>query len=255
MWIGEKLFQRDLLLRELAAIDPALGDKAKLGFCEHHYSHAASAYYPAPFHSALVLTMDGVGEWATTSAAIGQGDDLQYHQGNSLSRIRSGCSIRLSPITPGFKVNSGEYKVMGLAPYGEPKYAKTIFEHLIDVKPDGSFKLNLDYFSFCTGLTMTDRRFDALFGGPPRRPDQRLEQRHMDLAASIQAVTEEVVLRLTRSLAAETGHEKSLPCRRGRAQLRRQWQGSARRTLRRDLHPAGGGRCRRRARGGARRLL
>jgi carbamoyltransferase len=203
LWIGEKLFQRDLLLRELATIDPALGDKAKLNFCEHHYSHAASAYYPAPFSSALVLTMDGVGEWATTTAAIGEGDDL-----NIVEEIRFPHSLGLlySAFTyyTGFKVNSGEYKVMGLAPYGEPKYAKVIFEHLIDVKPDGSFRLNLDYFSYCTGLTMTDDRFDALFGGPPRRPDQLLEQRHMDLAASIQAVTDEVVLRLTRSLSAET---------------------------------------------------
>ncbi len=204
LWIGEKLFQRDLLLRELAAIDPGLGDKEKLRFCEHHYSHAASAYYPAPFSSALVLTMDGVGEWATTTAAIGQGDDL-----NIVKEIRFPHSLGLlySAFTyyTGFKVNSGEYKVMGLAPYGEPKYAPTIFEHLIDVKPDGSFKLNLDYFSFCTGLTMIDQRFDALFGGPPRRPDELLEQRHMDLAASIQAVTDEVMLRLTRALAAETG--------------------------------------------------
>jgi len=208
LWIGEKLFQRDLLLRELKAIDPALGDKKKLSFSEHHYSHAASAYYPSPFTSALVLTMDGVGEWATTTAAIGRGDDL-----NIIKEIRFPHSLGLlySAFTyyTGFKVNSGEYKVMGLAPYGTPKYAQTIFDHLIDVKADGSFRLDLDYFSYCTGLTMTDARFDALFGGPPRRPDQRLEQRHMDLAASIQAVTEEVVLRLTRALAAETG-EKNL---------------------------------------------
>ncbi|MGH6817800.1 MAG: carbamoyltransferase family protein [Methylovirgula sp.] len=207
LWIGEKLFQRDLLLRELAAIDPALGDKGKLNFCEHHYSHAASAYYPAPFSSALVLTMDGVGEWATTTAAIGQGDDL-----NIVKEIRFPHSLGLlySAFTyyTGFKVNSGEYKVMGLAPYGEPKYVQTIFEHLLDVKSDGSFKLNLDYFSFCTGLTMTDHRFDALFGAPPRRPDELLEQRHMDLAASIQAATDEVVLRLTRALSAETGLKK-----------------------------------------------
>ncbi|HLH10977.1 MAG TPA: carbamoyltransferase [Methylovirgula sp.] len=204
LWIGEKLFQRDLLLRELKALDPALGDKAKLRFCEHHYSHAASAYYPSPFASALVLTMDGVGEWATTTMAIGQGDDL-----NIVKEIRFPHSLGLlySAFTyyTGFKVNSGEYKVMGLAPYGEPKYAQAIFDHLIDVKEDGSFRLNLDYFSFCTGLTMTDARFDALFGGPPRRPDQWLEQRHMDLAASIQAVTEEVVLRLCRAAQAETG--------------------------------------------------
>lgn len=204
LWIGEKLFQRDLLLRELAALDPALGDKAKLRFCEHHFSHAASAYYPSPFQSALVLTMDGVGEWATTSAGIGQGDELhivkEIHFPHSLGLLYSAFTYYT-----GFKVNSGEYKVMGLAPYGEPKYVKAILEHLIDVKSDGSFRLNLDYFSFCTGLTMTDRRFDAIFGAAPRRADQPLEQRHMDLAASIQAVTEEIVLRLTRSLAAQTG--------------------------------------------------
>ena len=204
LWIGEKLFQRDLLLRELAGLAPALGDNAKLRFCEHHFSHAASAYYPSLFHSALVLTMDGVGEWATTSAGTGQGGALhiakEIHFPHSLGLLYSAFTYYA-----GFKVNSGEYKLMGLAPYGEPKYAKAILEHLIDVKPDGSFRLNLNYFSFCTGLTMTDRRFDAIFGGAPRRPDQPLEQRHMDLAASIQAVTEEVVLRLTRSLAAQTG--------------------------------------------------
>jgi len=204
LWISEKLFQRDLLLRELAAVAPVLGDISKLRFSEHHFSHAASAYYPSPFRSALVLTMDGVGEWTTTSAAIGRDDELQI-----LKEIKFPHSLGLlySAFTyyTGFKVNSGEYKVMGLAPYGEPRYAKAILDHLIDLKPDGSFKLNLDYFSFCTGLTMTDHRFDAIFGGPPRRSDQVLEQRHMDLAASIQEVTEEVVLRLTRGLAEETG--------------------------------------------------
>jgi carbamoyltransferase len=204
LWIGEKLFQRDLLLRELATIAPALGEKERLRFCEHHFSHAASAYYPAPFQSALVLTMDGVGEWTTTSAAVGQGDDLriikEIHFPHSLGLLYSAFTYYT-----GFKVNSGEYKVMGLAPYGEPKYAQTILDHLIDVKPDGSFRLNLDYFSFCTGLTMTNGKFDAIFGAAPRRADQPLEQRHMDLAASIQAVTEEVVLRLTRSLSAQTG--------------------------------------------------
>ena len=201
LWIGEKLFQRDLLVRELALIAPALGEKNRLRFSEHHFSHAASAYYPAPFQSALVLTMDGVGEWTTTSAAVGQGNDLniikEIHFPHSLGLLYSAFTYYT-----GFKVNSGEYKVMGLAPYGEPKYAKAIFDHLIDVKPDGSFRLNLDYFSYCTGLTMTDARFDAVFGGAPRKPDELLEQRHMDLAASIQAVTEEVVLRLTRSLAS-----------------------------------------------------
>ncbi|WP_026606339.1 carbamoyltransferase family protein [Methylocapsa acidiphila] len=204
LWIGEKLFQRDLLLRELSAISPELGEKAKLRFSEHHFSHAASAYYPSPFESSLVLTMDGVGEWTTTSAAIGDGRSLAIHKEihfpHSLGLLYSAFTYYT-----GFKVNSGEYKVMGLAPYGEPKYVKDILEHLIDVKPDGSFRLNLDYFNYCTGLTMTDPRFDALFGGPPRRADEALEQRHMDLAASIQAATEEVVLRLTRALAAETG--------------------------------------------------
>jgi carbamoyltransferase len=204
LWIGEKLFQRDLLLRELAAIAPALGDIAKLRFCEHHFSHAASAYYPSPFAAALVLTIDGVGEWATTSAAVGQGEDLtiskEIHFPHSLGLLYSAFTYYT-----GFKINSGEHKVMGLAPYGEPKFKNAILDHLIDVKPDGSFRLNLDYFSFCTGLTMTDHRFDALFGGPARRDDQPLDQRHMDLAASIQAVTDEVILRLTRSLASQTG--------------------------------------------------
>jgi carbamoyltransferase len=203
LWISEKLFQRDLLLRELDAIAPGLGDKDRLRFCEHHYSHAASAYYPSPFHSALVLTMDGVGEWATASAALGNGHELtiikEIHFPHSLGLLYSAFTYHT-----GFKVNSGEYKVMGLAPYGEPKYAGAIFDHLIDVKPDGSFKLNLEYFSFCTGLTMVDDRFCAIFGGAPRKPSEPLEQRHMDLAASVQAVTEEVVLRLTRSLADQT---------------------------------------------------
>src|SRR5271166_1203516 len=204
LWIGEKLFQRDLLLRELKEIDPALGNKAKLRFSEHHFSHAASAYYPSPFQSAVVLTMDGVGEWATTSAAIGEGNALkitkELHFPHSLGLLYSAFTYYT-----GFKVNSGEYKVMGLAPYGEPKYAKLIFDHLIDVKDDGSFRLNQDYFGYCTGLTMTNGRFDALFGGPARRASEPLEQRHMDLAASVQAATEEIVLRLTRSLASETG--------------------------------------------------
>ncbi len=204
LWIGEKLFQRDLLLRELKQIDPALGDEAKLRFSEHHFSHAASAYYPSPFQTALVLTMDGVGEWATTSAAVGEGDALkitkELHFPHSLGLLYSAFTYYT-----GFKVNSGEYKVMGLAPYGEPKYAKRIFDHLVDVKNDGSFRLNQDYFGYCTGLTMTNGRFDDLFGGPPRRASEPLEQRHMDLAASVQAATEEIVLRLTRSLASETG--------------------------------------------------
>jgi carbamoyltransferase len=207
LWIGEKLFQRDLILRELKGIAPELADKAKLRFSEHHFSHAASAFYPSPFDSALVLTMDGVGEWTTSSVAVGDGDDLkiiqEIHFPHSLGLLYSAFTYYT-----GFKVNSGEYKVMGLAPYGTPKYAQLIFDHLIDVKTDGSFRLNLDYFNFCVGFTMTSKRFDAVFGGPPRRADEPLEQRHMDLAASIQAVTEEVVLRITRKLHAETGRTK-----------------------------------------------
>lgn len=206
LWIGEKLFQRDLIMRELKGLAPELADKKKLRFSEHHFSHAASAFYPSPFKDALVLTMDGVGEWTTSSAAIGQANDLkiirEIHFPHSLGLLYSAFTYYT-----GFKVNSGEYKVMGLAPYGAPKYAQTILDHLIDVKVDGSFRLNLDYFNFCVGFTMTNTRFDQLFGGPPRKPDELLEQRHMDLAASIQAVTEEVVLRITRALQLETSQK------------------------------------------------
>jgi carbamoyltransferase len=204
VWIGEKLFQKNLLQKEIAAIDEKLAGPEKLLFTEHHFSHAASAFYPSPFDEAAVLTMDGVGEWATGSAAIGRGRELnitkEIHFPHSLGLLYSAFTYYT-----GFKVNSGEYKVMGLAPYGEPRYAQAILDNLIDLKPDGSFRLNLDYFDYCTGLTMTNARFDALFGGPPRKPEEWLNQRHMDLAASIQAVTEEVMLRLTRGLAAETG--------------------------------------------------
>jgi carbamoyltransferase len=204
VWIGEKLFQKDMLRRELAAVDEGLADPAKLLFAEHHFSHAASAFYPSPFEEAAVLTLDGVGEWATSSAGIGRGSDLsitkEIHFPHSLGLLYSAFTYYT-----GFKVNSGEYKVMGLAPYGEPRYAQTILDNLIDLKPDGSFRLDLSYFDYCTGLTMTNARFDALFGGPPRKPEVWLTQREMDLAASVQAVTEEVMLRLARSLAAETG--------------------------------------------------
>jgi carbamoyltransferase len=204
VWIGEKLFQKDMLRRELREFDDDLGDEKKLLFAEHHFSHAASAFYPSPFEEAAVLTMDGVGEWATTSAGFGRGAELaitkEIHFPHSLGLLYSAFTYYT-----GFKVNSGEYKVMGLAPYGEPKYAQTILDHLIDVKPDGSFRLDLDYFDYCTGLTMTNARFDALFGGPPRKPEEWLTQRHMDLATSIQAVTEEIVLKLTRALATESG--------------------------------------------------
>ena len=204
IWIKEKLFQKGLLRRKLRALAPDVDWDAKLLFAEHHQSHAASAFYPSPFRDAVILTMDGVGEWATTSVAIGHGNDLEImreiHFPHSLGLLYSAFTYYT-----GFKVNSGEYKVMGLAPYGEPKYLQTILDHLIDLKPDGTFRLNLDYFAYCTGLTMTNGKFDALFGGAPRRPKEPLTQRHMDLAASAQAVIEEAVLRLTRSLRAETG--------------------------------------------------
>jgi carbamoyltransferase len=204
LWLREKLFLKDLLLRQLRTLDVRGDWNEQLLFSEHHLSHAASAFFPSPFEEAVILTMDGVGEWATTSAAIGKGSSLQVHKEihfpHSLGFLYSAFTYYT-----GFKVNSGEYKVMGLAPYGEPKYAQAIFERLVDVKPDGSFRLNQAYFNYCTGLTMTSRKFDDLFGGPPRKPDQPLAQRHMDLAASIQAVTDEIVLRLTRSLRTETG--------------------------------------------------
>ena len=204
VWIKEKLFQKDLLRRKLRALAPEVDWDARLLFAEHHQSHAASAFYPSPFRDAVVLTMDGVGEWATTSAAVGHGNELEMvreiHFPHSLGLLYSAFTYYT-----GFKVNSGEYKVMGLAPYGEPKYARAILDHLIDLKPDGTFRLDLGYFDYCTGLTMTNGRFDALFGGPARKPEEPLTQRHMDLAASVQAVTEEAVLRLTRSLREETG--------------------------------------------------
>ncbi len=204
LWLREKLFLKDLLKKEFGNLDGGGGWNQELLFSEHHLSHAASAFFPSPFDEAVVLTMDGVGEWATTSAAIGKGHSLEVrkeiHFPHSLGLLYSALTYYT-----GFKVNSGEYKVMGLAPYGEPKYADKILGNLIDVKADGSFRLDLSYFDYCTGLTMTNAKFDGLFGGPARKPDQLLTQRHMDLAASIQVVTEEVVLRLTQSLHKETG--------------------------------------------------
>ena len=208
VWVKDKLFQRSTLLKELKALQGGIDWDRRLLFSEHHLSHAASAYYPSPFESAAVLTMDGVGEWTTTSIALGKGRDLkvakEIHFPHSLGLLYSAFTYYT-----GFKVNSGEYKLMGLAPYGEPRFAKLIKEHLIDIKEDGSFRLNLDYFDYCTGLRMTNAKFDKLFGGPARKPEQKLTQREMDLAASIQAVTEEVVIRLARGVAKETG-EKNL---------------------------------------------
>ena len=204
VWIKEKLFQKDQLHKQLSEIDPDCNARQKLLFAEHHLSHAASAFYPSPFDEALVLTLDGVGEWCTTSAGLGRGEDLKIHRElhfpHSLGLLYSAFTYYT-----GFKVNSGEYKVMGLAPYGEPKYAGLILDKLMDLKDDGTFRLDLQYFDYCTGLTMTNGKFDDLFRHPVRTPDKLLTQFHMDIAASVQKVTEEVMLRLTRSLASETG--------------------------------------------------
>jgi len=204
VWIKEKLFQKDLLRAELEQIAPDVDWRARLLFAEHHISHAASAYYPSPFDEALVLTLDGVGEWCTTSAGVGRGNSLsierELHFPHSLGLLYSAVTYYT-----GFKVNSGEYKVMGLAPYGEPRYAGTILDHIMDLKADGSFRLDQSYFDYCTGLNMTSPKFAALFGQPVRAPEDELTQFHMDMAASVQKVTEEVMLRLTRSLQAETG--------------------------------------------------
>src|SRR6202044_2538806 len=162
-----------------------------------HQSHAASAFYPSPFEDAVILTMDGVGEWATTSVALGSANNLEIIKEiffpHSLGLLYSAF-----PYYTGFKVNSGEYKVMGLAPYGEPRYTQAIFDNLIDLKEDGSFRLNMEYFNYCTGLTMTNGKFDSLSGGPPRKPEELLTQHHIDLAASVQVALEEVILRMTR---------------------------------------------------------
>ena len=204
LWLKEKLFQKSMLIGELKSLAAGIDWAGKLLFSEHHLSHAASAFFPSPFQRAAVLTMDGVGEWTTTSLATGNGSTLQVqreiHFPHSLGLLYSAFTYYT-----GFKVNSGEYKVMGLAPYGEPKYANLIREHLIDIKDDGSFRLNLDYFDYCTGLRMTNERFDALFGGPPRAPETPLTQREMDLAASVQAVTEGVVVKLAEAIARSSG--------------------------------------------------
>jgi carbamoyltransferase len=205
VWLKDKLFQKTMIAKVLN--EQFGGDidwTTRLLFSEHHLSHAASAFFPSPFEEAAVLTMDGVGEWTTTSLAIGRGNQLAVHK-----EIQFPHSLGLlySAITyyTGFKVNSGEYKVMGLAPYGEPKYADLIKDNLIDIKEDGSFHLDMSYFNYCTGLTMTNERFDTLFGGPRRAAESQLTQREMDLAASVQAVTEEVVIKLATGIRKSTG--------------------------------------------------
>lgn len=199
VWLKEKLWIGDTLRKELGYDGP-------LYFPEHHHSHAASAFYPSPFQEAAILTMDGVGEWATTSWGVGRGHRIALE---SELRFPHSLGLLYSAFTYycGFKVNSGEYKLMGLAPYGEPVYVDLIRDHLIDIRPDGSFRLNLEYFNYPVGLTMTNQKFHNLFQGPPRAPESRLEQRHMDLARSIQVVTEEIVIRTTRHIAKETGQK------------------------------------------------
>jgi carbamoyltransferase len=204
IWLREKLFLKDQLAKELKKLDEAF-DPEKLMFGEHHFSHAASAFYPSPFEEAVVLTLDGVGEWATTTVSIGNGNKLEI-----VKEIQFPHSLGLlySAFTyyTGFRVNSGEYKVMGLAPYGEPKYKDLILNEILDLKSDGSFHLDQSYFDYATGLTMTNNKFADLFGEPVRQPDtDELGQFHMDIAASVQAVTEEAELRMTRSLAQEFG--------------------------------------------------
>ena len=204
LWLKEKLFQKDLLGKELAVLDDSIDWLKRLRFSEHHLSHAASAFFPSPFEEAAVLTMEGVGEWTTTSLAIGKGSDLkiidEIHFPHSLGLLYSAFTYYT-----GFRVNSGEYKVMGLAPYGIPRFVDLVKEHLIDIKEDGSFRLNLEYFDYPTGLRMTNDKFAKLFGAPARAPESPLTQREMDLAASIQVVTEEIVLKLAKSVAKRTG--------------------------------------------------
>ena len=205
LWVKYKLFQKSLIIKELQnTLSPKVNWKDRLLFSEHHLSHAASAFYPSPFKRAAVLTLDGVGEWTTTSLSVGKDRDLkvikEIHFPHSLGLLYSAFTYYT-----GFKVNSGEYKVMGLAPYGKPKYTKLIKEKLITIASDGSFKMDMSYFNFATGLTMTNNKFNKLFGGPPRLPETKLTQRDMDLAASIQKVTEDIILRIAKNIAKETG--------------------------------------------------
>jgi len=197
LWIRKKLWIKELIRNELNYDNIII-------FPEHHMSHAASGFFASPYQEAAFLTMDGVGEWATTSYGTGKGNEVQM-----LAEIQFPHSLGLlySAFTyyTGFRVNSGEYKVMGLAPYGEPKYKDLILENLIDVQDDGSFKMNMDYFNYCAGLTMTSRKFHKLFGGPPRKPESNLTQKEMDLARSVQEVTEEIVLKMARHVKKETG--------------------------------------------------
>ena len=203
LWLREKLFQKNLILKKLKHIDQNFKNENKLLFCEHHLSHAASAFYPSPFEESLILTIDGVGEWATTTVGIGTGKKIkiikEINFPHSLGLLYSAFTYYL-----GFKVNSGEYKVMGLAPYGKPIFKKKIAKNLIDIKEDGSFRLNMDYFDYATGFTMTNKKFSTLFGKNLRKSeDEELEQFHMDIAASIQSVIEDIIIKITRNLKKE----------------------------------------------------
>ena len=207
LWIKEKLYQKYNLIKFLEdSLCANIDWSDRLLFSEHHLSHAASAFYPSPFESAAILTMDGVGEWATTSLAVGEKNELkiikEIHFPHSLGLLYSAFTYFC-----GFKVNCGEYKLMGLAPYGNPKYIDLIKNKLVDIKDDGSFFLDMSYFDFCVGLTMTNKKFNKLFGGLPRDSDQEISQREMDMAASIQKVAEEIIVKLARNIAKETGHK------------------------------------------------
>ena len=207
IWVKEKLFQKSLITKSLSDLwGKEIDWTERLMFSEHHLSHAASAFFPSPFNEAAVLTMDGVGEWSTTSLANGHGNELSVHKEinfpHSLGLLYSAFTYYA-----GFKVNSGEYKLMGLAPYGEPKYSNLIKENLIDIKEDGSFALDLNFFNYCTGLTMTNEKFNRLFGGVPRNPETEISQRDMDIAASIQKVTEEVLIKLVKGIAKTSGQK------------------------------------------------
>jgi carbamoyltransferase len=202
LWLSEKLFQKKMLFDELKKQDNNFNDIKKINFSEHHLSHAASAFFSSPYKEAIILTLDGVGEWATTTVSLGKNNKInilkEIHFPHSLGLLYSAFTYFL-----GFKVNSGEYKVMGLAPYGEPKFKDIILGKLIDVKEDGSFRLNMDYFNYATGLTMTNNKFGKLFNMERREPEDNLLQIHMDMASSIQAATEEIVLKITRFLSNE----------------------------------------------------
>ena len=207
VWLKEKLYLKSTLKKELSTLGECQQQELPpLLFAEHHQSHAASAFFPSPYESAAVLCLDGVGEWATTSAWLGKGNELkplwEIDFPHSLGLLYSAFTYYT-----GFKVNSGEYKLMGLAPYGEPKYVDLIYDNLLDLKDDGTFRLDMKYFNYCTGLTMTNKHFDKLFGGPARKPETDISQREMDIAASIQVVTEDVVMRLAKTLHAETGED------------------------------------------------